>query len=160
MPHSDKKPKTNYKAKKKSVPTHNQVTTHKEATHEIDSRAFFSQHPVWSFQFVDKEHFKWGVSCNESNLCELLAKMESWEKSKWSEIINDDKKNHYIPICELSREAKSRALMIKLEEKVDSLFSLRLNAKYRVFGILESSVFKVVWIDPNHEVCISNLKHT
>ncbi len=47
-------------------------------------------------------------------------------------------------------------------EKDDAtlLHSLRLNGAYRVWGILRENVYYVLWLDPEHEVWPSHLKHT
>lgn len=58
--------------------------------------------------------------------------------------------------------------MDRLAEKyieLDSIISLRLTGKHRLYGYIQKSTFYVLWYDDNHGdnnecVCRSNLKHT
>lgn len=66
--------------------------------------------------------------------------------------------NHFINIDSLSREAQKRLESMNIF--VDQIFSLRLNNKVRLLGILENGTFRIIWYDENHEICPSTLKHT
>lgn len=78
----------------------------------------------------------------------------------WSEILVDSKKqNHTIPIPELSKEAQSRLREIGNDD-IDTLISLRLSGKRRVWGIRTGSTLSILWWDPEHRVCPSKKKHT
>jgi hypothetical protein len=78
----------------------------------------------------------------------------------WQEIrIRDKDKNHAIPVADLTREAQDRLAEIG-QDDVDELFSLRLSAKERIFGILDESVMRVLWWDPDHRVCPSPKRRT
>lgn len=96
----------------------------------------------------------------------------SWEKAvpEWNSIhrrINDMRGlsltelikggSHNIPVGDLSKPARDRLLEIELDD-TDELFSLRLKGKERAFGIKDRSTLKLIWYDPDHEVCPSNKK--
>ena len=78
----------------------------------------------------------------------------------WQDILNESggkKKgkgnhNHSVPIEKLSREVQKRLETIRQDE-VGELFSLRLDAKKRLWGIRDGHVLKLLWYDPNHQVC-------
>ena len=56
-------------------------------------------------------------------------------------------------------ENTQRLVEIK-QDDLSQLFSLRISAKCRVWGILDGRVFKVLWYDPKHEVYPSTKGHT
>lgn len=70
-------------------------------------------------------------------------------------------RNHFIGCDELTKEAQSRLKELKLYEKADgSFFSLSLNNKIRLWGILVDGIFEIIWLDNEHEVYKYNKKHT
>ena len=66
--------------------------------------------------------------------------------------------SHYLKISDLSKAAQNRAREIKLYE--DEVFSLRINGKHRLIGILEDGVFYVIWNDKEHDICASSKRNT
>ncbi len=78
----------------------------------------------------------------------------------WHDIISATKggmssegsKSHSISIDRLCIKAQKR-LREGLHIYEDNIFSLRLSGKERVFGILTLGVFRIIWYDPNHEIC-------
>lgn len=90
----------------------------------------------------------------------IHGKLSNFESMTWNDILVKNKKNnHSIEIENLSPTAKTRLAEIQLED-IDELVSLRLSGKQRVWGILDQGVLNLLWWDPNHQVCPSNLKHT
>ena len=73
--------------------------------------------------------------------------------------MKNKRNNHSVEIDKLSSTAQTRLTEIQLDD-IDELVSLRLSAKERIWGILEQGVLIILWWDPNHQVCPSNLKHT
>ncbi len=79
---------------------------------------------------------------------------------KWSEILIQGKShNHAIETGSFSKLAKDRLAVIGQDE-AEELLSLRVNARTRVFGILDRGTFRVLWWDPSHRVCPTLKKHT
>jgi len=82
--------------------------------------------------------------------------LQNFESMTWAEIIKatGDKKrgnlHHYISLNECSKEARDR--MTELRYAYDEMFSLRLENKVRIFGVIDRGVMKVIWFDPNHKV--------
>lgn len=52
-------------------------------------------------------------------------------------------------------EAQTRLEELKLDDE-EELFRFRLDGTARVWGIREGRVFKILWWDPEHEICPSN----
>ena len=119
--------------------------------------SYFDWSPSWSFSRCDFEHEKWSLKL--SNIYEeIIPKLISFEQRKWSDIISDKKRNHWIDCADFSKEAQKR-----LEERkiyYDELFSLRLTGTLRLFGYIENGIYYIIWYDPDHEICESQKKHT
>lgn len=94
-----------------------------------------------------------------------MEKMIRYSNMTWAEIKRQthdqgNSKHHFLRPEELSKESQERLTAKGLEEANDALFSFALNNTLRIVGIREGERFKVLWYDPNHEVCPSVKKHT
>ena len=98
-------------------------------------------------------------------LNEIFPKLKCFETCTWEEIEREKtgklgrSKHHYIKKEDLSPDAQQRLSELKMDD-IDEVFSLRLDGTKRLIGIRELNYFKILWIDLNHEVCISHLKGT
>lgn len=91
---------------------------------------------------------------------EIIAKLQCFESMTWSEILVQSKKqNHSVPIFKLEKSAQERIEALRLRD-LDEVVSLHLTGTERIWGILEGRVLKLLWWDPNHQICPSILKHT
>lgn len=124
---------------------------------ESNPEGYFSKSPSWCFAKCDNEYEKWSIA-NSDFINDVLPKLISFEQRKWSDIISDKTKNHWIKCEDFSKEARERIEIIP--QSYDSLFSIRLTGKIRLFGFIEDGVYYIIWVDQNHEVCPSPLKHT
>lgn len=98
------------------------------------------------------------------NLHTKLSEFESktWdaiEKETYGTASGNKSKHHGIKICDLSPKAQKRLKELKLDD-IDEVFSLRLEGKLRIIGIRKLNCLSILWIDREHEVCISNKKNT
>lgn len=90
----------------------------------------------------------------------IRERLKNFESMTWAEILNEGgKRNHFIPVKDLCKEARDRLQTIK-QDDVDEILSLGLTGRERIFGILENSVLRLLWWDPKHSVCPSAKKHT
>jgi hypothetical protein len=121
---------------------------------------FSGSHPTWSFANLDLYGpFGWSLLAAEM-LEQLLDRLRAWESMTWHQIkMEGRKRNHSIKVADCSKLAQQRLVEIKLDD-VEDLFSLGVQGKPRVVGILDRNVFKFLWWDPEHLVCPSELKHT
>ncbi|MBS1812786.1 MAG: hypothetical protein JST84_31760 [Acidobacteria bacterium] len=126
-----------------------------------ESETSFNQaRPAWRLsllQLVDP----WGWhTLDQAKLIEIQGKLSGFETMTWNEILVVAKKQHHsIPVSDLTKKAQGRLQDIK-QDDVDELISLRLQGKERVWGIREEQVLKLLWWDPEHEICPSLLKNT
>ncbi len=72
----------------------------------------------------------------------------------WNDILRDRKRNHSVQKTELISEARKRLLKIN-QEDLDDLFRFRFSGKQRLWGIRQQQSFKLLWWDPDHEICPS-----
>lgn len=122
--------------------------------------SFMGKHPAWKFARCDKKHGEWGF-CHEQFDSEIMEKLESFESMTWAEILEASggksrgkgNNNHFIEIENLHKTARQR--MEKLKIITDEVFSLRVNGKTRLYGLLDDGTFSIIWLDRNHEICPS-----
>lgn len=90
----------------------------------------------------------------------ILEKLGYFESLTWNEILIERKKqNHAVPIDQICKEARQRLIEIG-QDDITELVSLRLSGKERVWGIRQLAILKLLWWDPEHQVCPTEKKHT
>jgi hypothetical protein len=128
-----------------------------------DPESYWALNPSWMFSRCDNEHERWKVGATEIDF-KIFEKLKDFEKMTWNDIYqtsggrSSGTNNHKIRVDKLVKEAQKRLQELKIE--TDEVFSLRLNGKLRLFGLLENGVFKILWRDDNHEICPSIKKNT
>ena len=110
--------------------------------------------PQWSFIIFDSEK-RW--SDTTVNFCDIARILKSYESMTCGEVLQDKKRNHYIPISDLIPEAQKRLEELK-QNDIDEIFRFRFNGTQRLWGIREGRVFKCIWWDPEHLICPSTPK--
>lgn len=127
------------------------------AAHEPES--FDRQTPLWQFHRCDMDHGTWGWSTlDSSEFLKVLQFLRGIETMTWAEIMraaggrSHGNNHHSIPVDGLCKEARQRLIELQLDE-FDEVFSLRVDARKRIFGIRDGRVLRIIWHDPNHSVC-------
>lgn len=128
--------------------------------------------PTWRFQLIDMESPFFNVRRYKRGgriyviYEEILRKLKSFESMTWQEIDqqsrgNGHSSNHFIPVEDLSKEAKRRLNELQ-QDDIDQVYSISIGGKRRLIGIFDGvgSSFDVIWYDPDHKVCPSRKKHT
>jgi hypothetical protein len=87
----------------------------------------------------------------------VIAKLHSFEKMNWEDIIRSG--SHPIEVQKCDRTARERLLKIQ-QDDIDELMSFRISGKKRVWCIRDNNIMRVLWWDPNHEICPSLKAHT
>lgn len=130
----------------------------KGARAEHNPRENLKKKACWAISRIEKEG-KWGWDNITSVELwdEILTKLRLFEQMTWWEIIQAG--SHYVKSNQLIGEAEKRLEKLGLDDS-DNIFSLRLTGKRRIWGILENGILKIIWYDPNHEICPSHLKNT
>lgn len=118
------------------------------------------QFPSWQvslLQMVDP----WGWHGLEKvKTEEIRKKLSQFENKTWNTILaNEGDRNHFIAKDNLCKKARDRLAEIG-QDDVDAVLSLRLSGKERIYGILDMAVLKLLWWDPNHQICPAPKKHT
>lgn len=116
-----------------------------------------TEFPVWSFKRMDKEWMAPHDYFSSNYASGFIKTLHDLEHMSWGEIIQTygGKKrgtnSHFIPVCDLCTGAQKRLRELQIEE--DSIFSLRLQGKHRLFGLIDNGIFNIIWYDHNHAVC-------
>lgn len=141
------------KAKAKKAPSNIET-----ARTSVDPESFLKQTPMWRFIDFDWDG-DWGYgSCLEraGNLREHIEQhLASFETMTWDEILkaSGGRKNgnnsHEIARDKFKPEVQKRLTERKI--LADSLFSLRLDAGTRVYGVREGRCLRIVLFDPFHK---------
>mgnify|MGYP001019726695 CR=1 FL=1 len=136
--------------------------TEKESRTKAKAANYRTMKPSWNLGFLDLS-YKWSfhkVVGDNVLFRDVYSKLCFYETMTWQVILQANggkshgSNNHEIPIERLIPEAQKRLEELHLND-IDSLFSLRLTGKQRVWGILDGSVLKLLWLDMNHEICPS-----
>jgi hypothetical protein len=127
-------------------------------TTETNPQSYYAARPSWGFRFATFQG-RWSV---ENVLCDAQSRMRlcELERRTWAEIKQEKKQFHSIPLADIKKEARAQMEELRLDERTDTVFSIRITGKKRLFGIIEDGVFLVLWYDPDHEICPSELKNT
>lgn len=80
-----------------------------------------------------------------------------FQKMKWSEIKGP--RHHAISVSKIIPQAQQRLNEIR-QDDIDTLFSFAVGSLPRIWGIKDRNIFRVLWWDPNHEICPSFKSHT
>jgi len=124
-----------------------------------DPESYLKETPVWRFGDFDWEG-PWGetVTTHIANVKEhMQSHLASFETMTWAEILKASGGrgrsggNNSHPI---ERSKFKKAVQERLAERkilADTLFSLRLDAGTRVYGVRERNCLSIVFFDPHHK---------
>jgi len=100
----------------------------------------------WGWRHFDTEHMQ-----------EMFHRIFDAQKLTWQTLREGG--SHLVEISALIPEARKRLDQIA-QGVPDSLYSLRVCNRKRIWSIKKANVLWLLWWDPNHEVCPSYKKHT
>ncbi len=113
---------------------------------------------AWRFNAVDKNGpFSWLELSDPAEykaVIEALADIETMQEAAL-----DARGCHFISLSKLAKVAQDRLTELQLDD-LDELYSIRLNGRGRVFCVHRPKYMRVLWFDPDHQVCPSVKKHT
>lgn len=111
----------------------------------------------WSFNQVDwGGPYCWAAVPAEKLLRDVIPRLQEFEKKKWGEI--HETGSHDIEVENIIRPAQVR-LQTLYNDQYDSVYSLRLQGRERIFGLKDGPILRILWWDPEHAVCPSHKKH-
>lgn len=106
--------------------------------------------PAWRVSLLTMETpFGWLV-VDQDAARKIRNRLASYESMRWKEIVGY--RCHLIKRTSLCPIAQQHLLDIE-QDDIDSVMSLGIDQMGRVIGILEHNILKVLWWDPEHEVC-------
>lgn len=113
---------------------------------------------VWRFSHADMGGpFAWCAIPDDATFCAVVNRLANFETMTENEITQGG--SHSIELHRLSKAARDRLQEISHDD-LDSLYSLRIKGAERVFCIHHGGTMRVLWYDPDHQVCPSTKKHT
>ncbi|MDM8548969.1 hypothetical protein QUF72_02780 [Desulfobacterales bacterium HSG2] len=117
-----------------------------------------SRKPCWRISSADTGG-PWSCAEMDHNMfwTGIFHRIRDFETMTWHEIRRTG--SHSIPVSEICHEAGTRLEEIGLGD-TDELFSLRLSGKQRLWGIRDRETLRILWWDPEHQICPSAKKHT
>lgn len=114
--------------------------------------------PAWRVSLLEM-HTPYGwKEIDQAEAVQVRDRLASYESMKWKEII-PSYRSHLIKVTDLSADARNHLVAIE-QDDVDSVVSLGIDQLSRVVGILEHNILKVLWWDPEHEVCPTTKPNT
>ncbi|MER8916207.1 hypothetical protein NKI32_20515 [Mesorhizobium sp. M0761] len=127
---------------------------------QSDPESYLKQTPVWRFIDFDWDG-PWGHACCVSHVASIRTHVEnhlaSFETMTWAEILKaaggkgEGKGNNS---HDISRDKFKKVVQERLTSKsilADTLFSLRLDAGTRIYGVRERNCLRIVFFDPHHK---------
>ncbi|MCY4283978.1 MAG: hypothetical protein OXC65_01405 [Thiotrichales bacterium] len=111
---------------------------------------------MWAFGIADLDGpWGWRTVAGRIWWSELLPKLRDFETMTWEEIMRAaggrarGNNNHFVSVEKFTRPAKERLAALG-QEDISELFSLRLTATTRIYGIRDRRALKLLWYDPHH----------
>lgn len=144
--------------KPKKIPNHLRVPELKKVVKQGVTLGYNTTPVSWRLGAMDKGGTWSCMGIKADLLWDLIhARLRNFETMTIQEIIAGG--SHSVPVSSMIPEAQARLKEIKLGLQ-EELFSLRLQGEERVWAIQDHTVLKILWWDPNHQVCPSVKKHT
>ncbi|MBB3410836.1 hypothetical protein FHT87_004783 [Rhizobium sp. BK316] len=112
----------------------------------------------WRFSSVDRGGpYSWAALEDPATYKAVIQKLSEIETLSETDLRQQG--SHPIELHKLSGEAQQRLREIHHDD-IDSIFSIRLMGAVRVHCIHHLNVMRVLWYDPEHQVCPAPLKNT
>ncbi|MCP3388895.1 hypothetical protein NLM27_08925 [Bradyrhizobium sp. CCGB12] len=113
----------------------------------------------WRFDQIDWDGpFGWSKILTSDLARAVIPKLHDYESMTWAEI-DGPSGSHSVDLDQLCKEARDRLSSLKMTH-VEVLFSVRMTGPTRVWGVKDVAILRVLWWDPDHQVCPSLKKNT
>lgn len=115
------------------------------------------ENPSWRVSLLDLTG-PFGQSIDQVDAAEILKFLSEVEKLTWNEIQHRRSGHHHVEVRLISPAAQKRLKQRNIE--TDTLISLRVGAKKRIWGVREGSMLHLLWWDPQHKVYPTTPRNT
>jgi hypothetical protein len=126
-------------------------------------REVLQAYPAWRVSILETQDPYGWHTIDLTTFEHIRERLGNFETMTWRDILIVGKKqNHSVAVGRLCKQAKDRLEQLSLFG-VEKLVSLRLSARERIWGIqdpMDKAVLKLLWWDPDHEICPSLKKYT
>ena len=100
---------------------------------------------------------------NIDTMLAILGKLTSFESMTWGAIENKIGKygtplNHYMPAANICRKAQKRLVDIN-QDDCDTLYSLHLKGTWRIWGIRDNEILRLLYYDTRKSCYSSKIFH-
>lgn len=113
---------------------------------------------AWRFSGADLAGpFSWAALAHGEPFKEVIERLHEFEKMNWEQIVKTG--SHPVEIWRCEKPARDRLTEIS-QDDIDELMSFRITATRRIWCIQDRNIMRVLWWDPDHEVCPSPKRHT
>ena len=115
----------------------------------------------WCFELFDgvTDWRKNVGSENHANFRDVASQLKSYSSRTWNEVASNKHRDHPVTIDKLCEKAKKRLRELK-QDDLDELWRLRFTGSERIWGIRSGHVLRLLWWDPDHQVCPWEPKNT
>ncbi|MGO4258780.1 hypothetical protein [Marmoricola sp. RAF53] len=126
----------------------------------IDHAEPWQRQPVWRFGDLDIEHPSAVGSLTPDDYAQVYKALGQYESQRCSEIwAQHDNGCKRYAVEDAHANITSRLTTLERDDET-AVHTLRINGKFRVYGILREHVFYVLWIDREHEMWPSEKRNT
>lgn len=101
--------------------------------------------------------YGWSRCDSHRDYFDILRRKKSFEGMTWAELGKGG--SHHIDLKDLCKDAQNRLRALNLDD-FDELYSLRITGKKRVWCFKDGRIMRVIWWDPDHQVCPVSKRHT
>lgn len=113
---------------------------------------------AWRFSGCDRGGpFSWAALDHGKPFEEVMNRLREFEIKSWEELMRTG--SHPVEVWKCERSAQDRLAEIK-QDDLDELMSFRIAGKKRVWCIKDRNIMRILWWDPEHEICPAYLRNT
>ena len=116
---------------------------------------------IWKFGHMvcnSERRWSWNSFTNGSKVGEVFKTLGDLEKMKFNEINTSPGHHHSIKVSSIIRKAQRELEILELDDH-ESLFSLAICGKIRVWCLFNENMFCPLWYDPDHEIYHSSKRN-
>jgi hypothetical protein len=115
----------------------------------------------WCFELFDAVT-DWRINVGAEDHASFISvadHLKAYSRLTWGDIQSRKDRDHPIPIEKLCDRARARLIELQRDD-ADELWRLRFSGTQRLWGVKVGHVLRLIWWDPDHQVCPCPKKNT